>query len=124
MIDEFFAKTVNFNRTPLGKVQESLFALSTAKQAAAAAVVGFPFIAQCGATANRTNAGHGENFGIALALIKDHAHHLWNDITRAPNNDGVAHADIFATSLVLVVQCGVGDCDTAYKHRRQFGHRG
>ena len=121
MINQLVAQAFHFDRAALGKVQDRLLALRTAKQAASAAVVGLALLAHGHAGTHGAHAGHGEEWGIARAFLQQHRDHFRNDIARAANDHGVAHANVFAAGFVFVVQRSIGDGHAAHKHGGQFG---
>ena len=48
---------------------------------------------------------------------------MWDHVTGALNDDGIADAHVLAGDLVLVVQRRIGDHDTAHCHGFEFGDR-
>jgi len=107
----------------LRKVQKSLLALSTTKKATTASVVSLILISQSCTATHWADMGHGKNWGPKRALSKDNTDNFRNDVTCAPNNDGITHPNIFAPSLIFVVQGCVGDGHATHKDRGQFGNR-
>jgi hypothetical protein len=59
------------------------------------------------AAAGRARIRKPERRRARWALSKDDAHNLGNHITRALDNHRIAHADILAGNLILIVQSGI-----------------
>ena len=57
-------------------------------------------------------------------VIGNNTNDLWNDIAGPLDNHRIANADVLTIDLVLIVQCGVGDDDTANCDRFKPCHRG
>ena len=124
LLDQFVAQPFHVHGAAAGKVPQGLLALGGAGDAAGAAVIGFAFFAHGLAVAHGALGGHGE-FGRASGASLGHdAHHFGDDVACAADDDGVAHAHVFAARFQFVVQGGVGDGDAADEDGGQFGHGG
>ena len=64
-----------------------------------------------------------EDAGGGRTLFQHGRHHFGNHVAGAADDDTVADQQVLAADLVLVVQGGVGDVDTADEHRLQPRHR-
>jgi hypothetical protein len=133
LLHQLVAKAFNFDGAALRKVKNGLLSLRTAEQATGASGVHLALFAGSQAAANRAVRGggvDGATFGPRAAVgggavgAGHHTHHLGNHVARASDDDGVAHTHVFAASLVLVVQRGVGHGHATHEYRGQFGHRG
>ena len=105
-------------------MQQRLLALGRAKQPCGAARIDFAFQPFDFAAANGAGCGHDKWLCGGGALVCYDGYHFGDDIARAPHNDGIAHAHVFALHLVFVMQGGVGYGYAAYKHGRELGYRG
>ena len=132
LVDQFVAQALDLHRATLRKMQDRLFALRAANQATSATVVCLALLAHRRAATNRAMAGHGEDAATRRLchhrvgrrrLRQDNTDHFGDHITGTAHDHRVTHPHVFAASLVLVVQGGVGDRDPADKHRCQLGHR-
>src|SRR5262249_18536112 len=63
--------------------------------------------------AGRAVGGHDEGSAVRRTGLEEHAHHLWNDVASALDQDGIANADVFAPNLVFVVQGSATNCDAS-----------
>ena len=105
-------------------MQQRLLALGRAKQPCGAARIDFAFQPFDFAAANGAGCGHDKWRSGSGALVCYDGYHFGDDIARAPYNDGIAHAHVFALHLVFIMQGGVGYGYAAYKHGRELGYRG
>ena len=61
--------------------------------------------------------------GLGRPLGQHHLHDVGNDVAGALDQHGVAHADVLAADLVLVVQAHVADRDPGQRHGGELGDR-
>ena len=88
-----------------------------------AAVGHLAILVDHGAAAHGADLGHVPVDRISRALIEHRAHDLGNHIARLVHDDGIALANVFATDLVDVVQCGARDGGAGDRHRVELGDR-
>ena len=104
-------------------MQQSLFALSPAKQSPGAARRGLALQAHDLGAADRAPCRHFESIGRRPGTGLGDAHHFRNHIPRPSHYHGVPAPDILSAHFVFVVERGVRDRDTADAHGFQPRHR-
>ena len=123
MIDQLVTQAFDVERAALGEMQQCLFPLRRAEQAAGAARSRLALFAHDVRAADRAMRGHIKIVGLAARPVLRHHHHFGDHITGAPHRDGVAAPHILAPHFVFVVQCRIGHSDAADEHRLEPRHR-
>jgi hypothetical protein len=123
LVHQFLAQPFDVQRPPRGEMQQRLLALRRAEQAAGAARHRFVRQSHDCRTADGAMRRNMKQGGTRLPAAGHCAHHLGDHIAGTPHHDRVAHPDVLAMELVLVVQRRVGHRHAADEHWLQPRHR-
>ena len=124
LFDEFVAEALDVQRFARGEVDQRLYALRLAVQAAGAARHRFAFGADDFGGADWAVRRHGERLAVGGAFFQNDFDDFGDDVASAAHEDGIADANVLARHFVGVVQGGVGNGDAADFHRLQAGDGG
>ena len=122
LADELVAQAVDVHRLAADPVAQALVGLRGAVDRDAA-VGDLALLAHDGTAAAGATVGHAELGRVGGTQLEHGSHDLGNDVAGLVDDDRVAHADVLALDLVLVVQGCAGDGGAGDDHRVELGDR-